>query len=130
VLRQLRLAAPASTWGGRRVALISALSAGREREAPHHVARLIGAAACSMVPPNPGRPTTRLLGRGSIVAQPHWRQSHWKKLAVAVVAAVALASCAGSAGAQEDCSWGASSITASYENGHIVESAPTTSGCT
>ena len=41
-----------------------------------------------------------------------------------------VASCAGAAGAQQECSWGAFSITASYENGRMIVSEPQTSGCT
>jgi hypothetical protein len=44
--------------------------------------------------------------------------------------AFVVAACVGSAGAQQECSWGASSITATYENGQMVVSGPQTSGCT
>ena len=50
---------------------------------------------------------------------------HSGKLTVAAAAALlAVASCAGAAGAQQECSWGASSITASYENGRMIVSEP------
>jgi hypothetical protein len=57
------------------------------------------------------------------------------KLMIAVAAAFVVAACVGSdgagpAGAQQECTWGASSITATYENGQWIESAPATSGCT
>jgi hypothetical protein len=32
-------------------------------------------------------------------------------------------------GAKRDCTWGASSITAEYVNGQLVESQPVTTGC-
>ena len=61
-----------------------------------------------------------------------------RKLIAVIVALFVIAACAASAGASmvqrsprdADCSWGASSITASYENGQLVESKPQTSGCT
>jgi hypothetical protein len=52
------------------------------------------------------------------------------KLTVAAAALFVVASCAGAAGASQECSWGASSITASYENGRMIVSEPQTSGCT
>ena len=57
-------------------------------------------------------------------------QSRSKKFAIVVAAAFALACSMGSAGAQGECSWGASSVTATLENGQFVETAPQTSGCT
>jgi hypothetical protein len=52
------------------------------------------------------------------------------KLAVGAAALFVVASCASAAEAQQECSWGASSITASYENGRMIVSEPQTSGCT
>jgi hypothetical protein len=61
-----------------------------------------------------------------------------RKLLAVIGVLFVIAVCAASAGASmvkgssgyADCSWGASSITASYENGQVVESQPETSGCT
>jgi len=55
-----------------------------------------------------------------------------KKFAVAVTAVFAISCSVGSAGAdaQHDCSWGASSVTATFENGQIIETPPQRSGCT
>jgi hypothetical protein len=36
---------------------------------------------------------------------------------------------ASASGAKRDCTWGASSMTAEYVNGQLVESQPETSGC-
>jgi hypothetical protein len=36
---------------------------------------------------------------------------------------------ASASGAKRDCTWGASSITAEYVNGQLVESQPQTTGC-
>jgi hypothetical protein len=60
------------------------------------------------------------------------------KLVAVIGALFVIAACAASAGASmvqrpsgyANCSWGASSITASYEDGQFVESKPQTSGCT
>jgi len=64
--------------------------------------------------------------RGTLGVFAHTRA----KLTVAAAALLMVASCAGAAGAQQECSWGASSITASYENGRTIVSKPQTSGCT
>jgi hypothetical protein len=53
-----------------------------------------------------------------------------RRLMVVVAAAFVVAACVGSAGAQQECTWGASSITAIYENGQWIVSGPETSGCT
>jgi hypothetical protein len=61
-----------------------------------------------------------------------------RKLLAIVAALFVTAACAASAGASKiqspsgdaDCSWGASSITASYVDGVLTESEPQTSGCT
>lgn len=61
-----------------------------------------------------------------------------RKLVAIIGALFVIAACVASAGASmkqrsirdADCTWGASSITASYENGQLVESKPQTSGCT
>jgi hypothetical protein len=49
-----------------------------------------------------------------------------------VAAAFAISCAVGSAGAgaQQECSWGASSVTATFENGQMVETPPQSSGCT
>jgi hypothetical protein len=55
-----------------------------------------------------------------------------KKFAIAVAAAFAFACSVASAGAdaQRECSWGASTVMATFENGQIVETPPQTFGCT
>jgi hypothetical protein len=59
-----------------------------------------------------------------------------KRLSIAAAAAVLVASTASAAvafrgghGRAHDCEWGASSVTATYENGQWVESQPAVSGC-
>lgn len=53
------------------------------------------------------------------------------------VALTVIVACTASAGATvtrssdpPTCTWGASSVTATFENGEVVESTPQTSGCT
>ena len=64
------------------------------------------------------------------------KQRPTRKLAAAVGMLFVIAACAASAGASNvrhtdrDCTWGASSITASFENGSWVVSQPQTTGCT
>jgi hypothetical protein len=61
-----------------------------------------------------------------------------RKLVTVIGALSAIAACAASAGGstgqrssgQANCTWGASSVTATYENGHVVVSKPHTTGCT
>jgi hypothetical protein len=63
---------------------------------------------------------------------------HVKKLVTIVGAVSVIAASAASAGASmihgsrvhPSCTWGASSVTATYENGRLVVSKPETSGCT
>jgi hypothetical protein len=61
-----------------------------------------------------------------------------RKLAASMMGLVVIGICSASAGATvgprsagpaSACTWGASSVTASYENGHWVVSEPQTSGC-
>jgi hypothetical protein len=51
-------------------------------------------------------------------------------LPVIVVGTASAGATAGRSSDQPSCTWGASSITATYENGQVVESTPQTSGCT
>ena len=61
-----------------------------------------------------------------------------RKLFTFIGALSAIAACAASTGGstiqrssdRANCTWGASSITATYENGHVVASKPHTTGCT
>jgi hypothetical protein len=61
-----------------------------------------------------------------------------RSLVVAIAALFMIAACSAAAGpikvqrssGSADCTWGASSITASYVNGDVVEAEPQTSGCT
>ena len=61
-----------------------------------------------------------------------------RKFVLIIVVLFVLTACAASAGPSKvqpssdpaNCTWGASSITASYVNGQVVESEPQTSGCT
>jgi hypothetical protein len=79
-------------------------------------------------------PRGQTKSRGSV----HPLQAQLRKLLAVIGALFVIAVCATSAGASmiqgssdyADCSWGASSITASDENGRVVESQPETSGCT
>jgi len=65
-------------------------------------------------------------------------RSRSKKVVTFTAMSWVIAVCAASAGAttvhrsseNEGCTWGASSITATYDNGHLTESEPQTSGCT
>ena len=56
------------------------------------------------------------------------------RVALGATVAVALLACVGSNGAgaraQQNCTWGASSTAATYENGRVVVTGPETSGCT
>jgi hypothetical protein len=56
------------------------------------------------------------------------------RVALSATVAVALLACVGSDGAgaraQQDCTWGASSTAATFENGRVVVTGPETSGCT
>jgi hypothetical protein len=58
------------------------------------------------------------------------------RVAACIAAAFVIGACSASAGSSTDqrlrpsgCTWGASSVTASYENGHVVVSGPYTTGC-
>jgi hypothetical protein len=60
-----------------------------------------------------------------------------RKFVVIIAVLFVLTACAASAGPSSqpssdppNCTWGASSITASSVNGQVVESEPQTSGCT
>jgi hypothetical protein len=61
-----------------------------------------------------------------------------KKLVTIIAAVSVIAASAASAGASmidgsrvnPNCTWGASSVTATYEQGQLVVSKPETSGCT
>ena len=78
-----------------------------------------------------------LIELGGFLREPSSR-ARVRKLAAVIGALFVAAACVASGGASmnqrsigdADCTWGASSITASYENGQLVESKPQTSGCT
>jgi hypothetical protein len=67
-----------------------------------------------------------------------WMHPHVKKLVTIIGVVSVITAGAASAGASmihgsrahPNCTWGASSVTATYEHGQLVVSKPATSGCT